>query len=236
MSTIPQARLTITADQVKKELKRLHEGKATGPDNICPRVLRACADQLSGVLQRLFNLSLRLERVPVLWKTSCLVPVPKKGRPSVLNDYRPVALTSHIMKTLERLVLSHLRPLAPLGCGLTEIKQLYEDRCCGRILAITEDSHHPGHELFTPLPSGKRYKSIRTLTTRFFNSFYPQAVRLANTFSHPPWITPTPSPSTSLCFLIYCTSPVIVYMSVLFTFKLSTCLLAHCLMFVFILS
>ena len=37
----------------------------------------------------------------MLWKTSCLVPVPKKPSPSVLNDYRPVALTSHIMKALE---------------------------------------------------------------------------------------------------------------------------------------
>ncbi|TWW56196.1 hypothetical protein D4764_08G0001830, partial [Takifugu flavidus] len=28
-----------------------------------------------------------------------------------LNSYRPVALTSHLMKTLERLILAHLRPL-----------------------------------------------------------------------------------------------------------------------------
>ena len=47
----------------------------------------------------------------LLRKTSCLVPVPKKGRPAALEDYRPVALTSHIMKVMERLVLAHLRPL-----------------------------------------------------------------------------------------------------------------------------
>ncbi|KAI3351749.1 hypothetical protein L3Q82_020589, partial [Scortum barcoo] len=34
-------------------------------------------------------------------KTSRIVPVPKKNRPSELNDFRPVALTSHLMKTLE---------------------------------------------------------------------------------------------------------------------------------------
>ncbi|KAI3371824.1 hypothetical protein L3Q82_006680 [Scortum barcoo] len=49
-------------------------------------------------------------RVPTLWKTSRIVPVPKKNRPSELNDFRPVALTSHLMKTLERLFLSLLRP------------------------------------------------------------------------------------------------------------------------------
>uniref|UniRef100_A0A667Y6G0 B30.2/SPRY domain-containing protein n=1 Tax=Myripristis murdjan TaxID=586833 RepID=A0A667Y6G0_9TELE len=69
-----------------------------------------CASQLSSVIQHLYNLSLSQERVPVLWKTSCLVPVPKKSTPSDLNDYRPVALTSHLMKVLERLVLAHLRP------------------------------------------------------------------------------------------------------------------------------
>ena len=49
-----------------------------------------------------------LQPEPVLWKTSCLVPVLKKVRLSTSNDYRPVALTSHLMKSLERLVLSLL--------------------------------------------------------------------------------------------------------------------------------
>ncbi|KAI3352397.1 hypothetical protein L3Q82_005355 [Scortum barcoo] len=40
---------------------------------------------------------------------SCLVPVLKKSRPSDPADYRPVALTSHVMKVLERLVLAQLR-------------------------------------------------------------------------------------------------------------------------------
>lgn len=38
------------------------------------------------------------------WTTSCLVPAPKTSRPKTAKDYRPVALTSHVMKTLERLV------------------------------------------------------------------------------------------------------------------------------------
>ena len=90
---------------------RLHSGTAAGPDGVLPRVLKACAPQLCGVLSQVFNLSLHLQRVPVLWKTSCLVPVPKTLRPSGPQDYRPVALTSHIMKTLERLVLEQLRPM-----------------------------------------------------------------------------------------------------------------------------
>ncbi|KAI4872034.1 hypothetical protein NFI96_006517 [Prochilodus magdalenae] len=92
---------TFTADQVRGELRRFHTEKAAGPDRVCPRLLKSCAAELGAPLQHIFNLSLRLGRVPTLWKTSCLVPVPKKGRPTELNDFRPVALTSHVMKTLE---------------------------------------------------------------------------------------------------------------------------------------
>ncbi|KAI3374264.1 hypothetical protein L3Q82_006111 [Scortum barcoo] len=79
---------------------------ASAPDSI-----RDCADQLCQVVCYIFNLNLSLERVPVLWKTSCVVPVPKTSHPKEPNHFRPVALTSHLMKALERIVLRHLRPL-----------------------------------------------------------------------------------------------------------------------------
>ena len=103
--------VSFTPDLVRRQLIRLHSGKAAGPDGVFPRVLKACAPQLCGVLNHVFNLSLHLQKVPLMWKTSCLVPVPKTLRPSSPKDYRPVALTSHIMKTLERLVLDQLRPM-----------------------------------------------------------------------------------------------------------------------------
>ena len=39
---------------------------------------------------------------PTLWETSIVVPVPKKSRPASPNDFRPVALTSHVMKSFEK--------------------------------------------------------------------------------------------------------------------------------------
>ena len=49
--------------------------------------------------------------IPAKWKHSNVIPVPKKSSYKVLNDLRPVALTSVAMKCLERLILSKLRPL-----------------------------------------------------------------------------------------------------------------------------
>uniref|UniRef100_A0A8C7Z516 Reverse transcriptase domain-containing protein n=1 Tax=Oryzias sinensis TaxID=183150 RepID=A0A8C7Z516_9TELE len=101
--------LCLTSDQVRRELRRLKTRKAAGPDGIGPGLLRDCTDQLCEVVTYIFNLSLSLETVPVLWKTSCVVPVPKTAHAKELNHYRPVALTSHLMNTMERLILSHLR-------------------------------------------------------------------------------------------------------------------------------
>ena len=42
--------------------------------------------------------------VPVSWKTSEMVPVPKCPLPSVDNDLRPVALTALVMKCMEKIV------------------------------------------------------------------------------------------------------------------------------------
>ncbi|TWW71207.1 RNA-directed DNA polymerase from mobile element jockey [Takifugu flavidus] len=109
--TPPCSSLSLTPHQVRKALKKNRARKATGPDGISSRLLKSCADQLCGIFSYTFNLSLKLGRVPQLWKTSCIVPVPKTPHPKELNSYRPVALTSHLMKTLERLILAHLHPL-----------------------------------------------------------------------------------------------------------------------------
>lgn len=100
----------ITAAQVEGQLRKICTSKAAGPDGVSPRVLRACATELGEPLQRIFNMSLDQRRVPRQWKTSCIVPVPKKPQPKELNDFRPVALTSHVMKTMERLIIQNLRP------------------------------------------------------------------------------------------------------------------------------
>ena len=93
---------------MRGELRKLWPRKTAGPDNVCP--LKTCAAELGEPLQWVFNMSLQLGRVPTIWKTSCIVPVPMKYRPSELNDFRLVALTSHLMKTMERLFLNLLRP------------------------------------------------------------------------------------------------------------------------------
>ena len=68
------------------------------------RWLRECSRELAPIVRYLFQQSVDTHTVPCLWKSSCIVPIPKKPRPSQNNDYRLVALTSLMMKCLERLL------------------------------------------------------------------------------------------------------------------------------------
>ncbi len=101
--------MVITENEVRQQLKCLKINKAAGPDGIHPRTLKMCADQLCSVLHLIFSLSLSSSKIPVMWKTSCLVPIPKHGSIGRgFSNLRPIALTSHLMKCFERIIISHL--------------------------------------------------------------------------------------------------------------------------------
>ncbi len=106
--------ITVSEDEVRRALKRVNVRKAAGPDGITVRVLRSCADQLAGLFTSIFNESLATSVVPTSFKKSIIIPVPKNNNPSCLNDYRPVALTSIVMKAFERLVKSHISSSIPV--------------------------------------------------------------------------------------------------------------------------
>lgn len=57
-------------------------------------------------------------------KTTCVVLVPKTTHPKHLNSYKPVALTLHLMKTLQRLVLIHLHLL--VSSSMDQLQVTYE--------------------------------------------------------------------------------------------------------------
>ncbi|XP_051928360.1 uncharacterized protein LOC127604961 [Hippocampus zosterae] len=101
--------LQIHEQDVRRLFKQQKIKKAPGPDKVSPSCLKVCADQLAPVFTQIFNRSLELCEVPSCFKQSTIIPVPKKSATSELNDYRPVALTSVVMKSFERLVLNHLK-------------------------------------------------------------------------------------------------------------------------------
>jgi hypothetical protein len=55
-------------------------------------------------LSYIFNLSIRSGHVPQDWRDANVTPLFKKGSRSIATNYRPVSLTSQIVKLFERLI------------------------------------------------------------------------------------------------------------------------------------
>ena len=67
-----------------------------------------------------------------------------------------------------------------IGSELPSLDELFTIRSRKKARKITRDSSHPANHLFELLPSGRRFRTIRSRTKRFKNSFYPQAIHLMN--------------------------------------------------------
>ena len=83
-------------------------GDSCGLDGVKSSILKMCCEQLNYKFTFIFNLSLFSHSIPLSWKCSEIIPIPKKSKVNEMNDLRPVALTSVTMKCLERLILKEL--------------------------------------------------------------------------------------------------------------------------------
>ena len=67
-----------------------------------------------------------------------------------------------------------------IGVALPSLEKLYKDRLRTRCNKIIVDRLHPANSIFELLPSGRRYRCMKTKTNRFINSTFPSAIRLLN--------------------------------------------------------
>ena len=102
--------LEIEQHEVLISFNCLKTNKACGPDGLTGRVLKSCARELSFIYTYIFNMSLYMNIIPDIWKTSKITPVPKSNSIKQMNDLRPIALTSLPMKCLEKLILKRILP------------------------------------------------------------------------------------------------------------------------------
>ena len=105
---VPIADMSVTIEDVRKKLDALNPNKATGPDEIPPRLLKELAAVLAGPIAIIMNKSIQEGNLPSIWKKANVVPIFKKGKKNMSGNYRPVSLTSVTCKILEGLVRQKL--------------------------------------------------------------------------------------------------------------------------------
>ena len=100
--------INITKAGIQKLLKDLKPGKAAGPDNISPRVLKELSDVVADPLTTIFRKSLSEGKVPQDWKHSNVTPIFKMGQKYNPANYRPISLTCIASKMMEHIMCSNI--------------------------------------------------------------------------------------------------------------------------------
>ena len=98
------AMLAFTEQDFISAIKEINASSAPGPDNIPALLLKNCAVPLSVPLFLMWNNSFTLGEVPECFRTSIVCPIHKKGDKVTPANYRPISLTSHVIKAFERIL------------------------------------------------------------------------------------------------------------------------------------
>ena len=89
-------------------IDELSSNSAAGPDQFPAILLKQCRKSLSKPLYMIWKKSLSTGEIPNSLKTANIVPIHKGGSRGEAKNYRPVALTSHIIKIFEKVLRNHI--------------------------------------------------------------------------------------------------------------------------------
>lgn len=90
-------------------LFKLFKSKATGLDNITPKLLKERPNLISESLTCLFNLSIKTDRFPDEWKSARVTPLYKNaGKHSDMTNYKPISIIPVVGKIFQRIIYDQL--------------------------------------------------------------------------------------------------------------------------------
>jgi len=129
--------IPFSVSEVEKATKGIKNKRSSGPDELPMCMVKDCADLIIRDLHRLFNDCVANNFFPEEWKLAKVTPIHKKGKKTLVENYRPVSGLATLSKIFER-------------CILARLEGLVEDDWCqhgfrpghGTVTACLEVQHH----------------------------------------------------------------------------------------------
>lgn len=100
--------IDFTEKDIIDMIDELSPNAAAGPDGVPAILLKKCKEQLAKPLFMLYRSSLDEGIIPQSLKSANIIPIHKGGSRGEANQYRPIALTSHIIKIFEKIIRRYL--------------------------------------------------------------------------------------------------------------------------------
>lgn len=95
-------------EDIELAIDELSMTAAAGPDEFPAVLLKKCKHILSEPLCRIWKHSLKHGIVPPILKMASIVPIHKGGSKGTPKNYRPIALTSHLIKIFEKVLRKYI--------------------------------------------------------------------------------------------------------------------------------
>ena len=94
--------MTCDWEDLSEAVDSIPGGSSPGPDGIPAILLKKAKKPISRILCKLMKKTLETRDIPQRLKRSFIIPVHNGGSQGEPANFRPISLTSHVMKTIER--------------------------------------------------------------------------------------------------------------------------------------
>ena len=100
--------IKISEEEVIKAIDSISVNSAPGPDKIPASLLKECKHEIAPALVKLWQESIDTGKIPSDLLKQTIIPIYKKDNRSLPSNYRPISLTSHLIKIFERIMRARI--------------------------------------------------------------------------------------------------------------------------------
>ena len=100
--------IDFNCDDIISAIKEIDPNASSCPNDIPAKILHKCCNQLAYPILSIWKKSFETGLIPQELKMQYITPVFKKGDKAKAENYRPISLTSHIIKIFERIIRKDL--------------------------------------------------------------------------------------------------------------------------------
>ena len=142
-------------EDIEDAIDELDENSSAGPDGIPAIFLKKTKEVISIPLTIILRRSMDEGRIPDIFKLAYVTPIHKGGSRQKPEQYRPVSLTSHIMKVFERVIKKRIMNHLIVNQQLNDGQHGFVP---GRSTQTQLLSHY--NDIYEALMEGKRLDTI----------------------------------------------------------------------------
>ena len=141
---------------MRRIVKAINTSKSSGLNNISSFIVREAFLSIIPEITHLYDLSLTTSNFPAEWKKALVVPIPKTGDLTLVQNYRPISLLPLPGKILEKLVHLQLADYLESNSLLTEVQHGFR-RNHSTIHSVAQFSNYVNTKMDSGMPTLATY-------------------------------------------------------------------------------